>query len=142
MQKHLKLITLVLLLVGIVFVWGCGSGEGTYTGQLVNGMANGQGTVIYANGDSYEGEWKDNMFHGQGIYTWAEGHRYEGEFKNDMFHGQGTVTKANGYIIKGRFEFDQFVGYKQEYPQGEAGRPQTIINCYRLKNCTRRNTDQ
>ncbi len=76
MQKHLKIIADVIVFIGIGFVWGCGgeSGEGaitigggTYSGQLVNGVANGFGTWENPGGDRYEGAFKDGLFHGQGI---------------------------------------------------------------------------
>jgi serine/threonine protein kinase len=106
---------------------------GTYTGQLINGMANGfgtwkhpdgdiyegefiddkfngQGTMTYANGNRYEGEFKDDLFHGQGIFTWANGDRYEGEFKDDLLNGQGTFTFTNGNRHEGEYKDGYFNG--------------------------------
>jgi len=40
-------------------------------GMWVDNERSGQGTYIYANGDSYEGEWRKNQKHGDGVYTCA-----------------------------------------------------------------------
>ncbi len=128
MQKQFRLIAVLLLLIGISFVWGCGGGEetitesveetitgegtitfntstgtATYTGQLVNGVMHGQGTAIYASGHRYEGGWKDGKRHGQGTFTSSNG-RYEAGWKDDLFHGQYTFTSANGDTIRGEYK--------------------------------------
>lgn len=67
---------------------------GTYEGEWVDGVAEGQGTIKWDNGDHYEGEWKDGMRNGQGTYTSVDGDGfvYEGEFKNNERSGSGTMT--------------------------------------------------
>ena len=50
------------------------NGDGdTYTGEWVNGTANGQGTMNYGDGDIYTGEWKDNQRNGKGTIIFANG---------------------------------------------------------------------
>ncbi len=61
---------------------------GTYTGQLVNGVANGFGTWEHPAGTIYEGVYKDGKFHGQGIYTLADGGTIEGFFENGEYVGE------------------------------------------------------
>ena len=53
-------------------------------------MANGQGSLTYANGDKYVGEWVNDRWHGQGTYTFPDGENYIGEWKVSNKHGQGT----------------------------------------------------
>lgn len=59
----------------------------TYTGDIVNGTANGQGTLKYTSGpnegDSYTGAFSNNRFHGNGVYTYKQGNakvKFEGNF--------------------------------------------------------------
>jgi len=52
--------------------WGGGKGglvNGTYVGDFVKGKFEGQGTLMYANGDVYNGQFADNKFEGLGILT-------------------------------------------------------------------------
>ncbi len=67
---------------------------GTYEGEWVDGVTEGQGTIVWDSGDHYEGEWKDGMRNGQGTYTSTEGdgYVYEGEFQNNERSGKGTMT--------------------------------------------------
>ncbi|MDP7490276.1 MAG: hypothetical protein QGG10_07160, partial [Arenicellales bacterium] len=62
-------------------------GGGTYIGDVVDGRANGQGTLTWPNGNKYIGEWKDGKRHGQGTLTLADGDKYVGEFKDNNLHG-------------------------------------------------------
>jgi hypothetical protein len=77
---------------------GCG---GTTTATFVNGLANGQGTAVCANGEKYVGEFKDGKFDGWGTLNLANGEKYEGGWKNNMRHGKGTNTTANGERYEG-----------------------------------------
>ncbi len=71
-------------------------GGGTYIGDVVDGRANGQGTLTWPNGSKYVGEFKDSKHHGQGTYTFPDGYKYVGEWKDGKQHGQGTYTTAGG----------------------------------------------
>jgi len=57
-------------------------GDGKYSGEIENGLPNGQGTLTESNGEKYEGEWKDGLMHGQGTYNWLYGKKYVGEWKD------------------------------------------------------------
>jgi len=37
-----------------------------YTGQIKNGMRNGEGICHYKNGDKYDGEWNNDLRDGKG----------------------------------------------------------------------------
>ncbi len=54
-----------------------------------------QRTVYYTNGDKYTGDWVDGKANGHGVYTFGPngkfaGDRYEGQFKDGKYHGKGT----------------------------------------------------
>lgn len=42
---------------------------GTYEGERVEGVKQGQGTFIYTDGSKYVGQWTNNQMHGQGTLT-------------------------------------------------------------------------
>ena len=79
---------------------------GTYTGEVSNGVANGQGTITFSNGDLYVGEFKNGKQHGQGAYFMSSGEiGYVGDFKNGFRHGQGSYI-----LYTGEFAGDTYVG--------------------------------
>ena len=80
------------------FAYNKRDGEGTmmyadgqkYTGAWVEGARCGQGRMEYLNGDVYEGEWSHDVRHGQGTLYIADGDVYQGDWCEDQKHGQGT----------------------------------------------------
>ncbi len=86
-----------------------------YEGEWVKGFRNGQGTVIWPNGNKYIGEQKLGKLHGKGkFFSQADnqfkGDTYVGEYKEGKKHGKGTYFYANG---------NKYVGdYKNDYPNG------------------------
>ncbi len=89
---------------------------GTYEGEWVDGVTEGQGTIVWDSGDHYEGEWKDGMRNGQGTYTSTEGdgYVYEGEFQNNERSGKGTMTwgkDGETTIYEGDFADNWINGY-------------------------------
>jgi hypothetical protein len=70
--------------------------DGTYTGELVRGIPNGQGTWTDVDGNQYVGGWKEGLAHGQGTFTVVDEYKYVGEWKDDKMHGQGTQVEAWG----------------------------------------------
>ena len=75
-----------------------------YEGEWEDGLANGQGTMTWADDAVYEGEFAGGKRNGQGTYTWADGSVYEGEWVNGLKNGQGTYTNPNGYCYKGEWK--------------------------------------
>lgn len=67
-------------------------GEGQYEGGWADGLREGRGTHIDADGSSYEGEWKAGLRHGRGKAVFTLGGNYEGEWRDDVFHGQGRIV--------------------------------------------------
>lgn len=86
-------------------------GDGAiYTGDIVNGMADGHGTVVWPNGQKYIGDFKSNKPNGAGTYTWPNGEKYEGECKDNQLDGVGTLTHADGTKITGLWKNGEYVG--------------------------------
>ncbi len=71
--------------------------NGTYTGEVKNGVPDGYGVFIYKRTDSamgglqsgssrrYEGYWKDGKMHGEGTFTYPDGHTKRGIWVNGVF---------------------------------------------------------
>lgn len=89
--------------------------DGTYVGQLKNGIPYGEGTWVDYEGTEYVGGFKDGLFHGYGTLTWGEdsewaGDMYEGEWKYDQFHGYGVWSTPGGSKYEGEFNEGLFHG--------------------------------
>jgi hypothetical protein len=61
-----------------------------YEGEWKDGVRDGRGILMYANGNVYEGEWKDSVRDGRGILMYANGDVYEGKY--DVRDGKGKCT--------------------------------------------------
>ena len=80
------------------------SGEGTYTGECVDGRLprrEGRGRMCFLDGRVYEGEWHSNQMHGRGEMLYASGNRYVGSFRHGMRDGDGTLLYSNGDEYRG-----------------------------------------
>jgi len=63
---------------------------GTYDGELVDGLRQGEGKMSYDSGNSYEGDFSNDKFDGnRGLYRWSDGTEYEGSWKAGAFNGIG-----------------------------------------------------
>ena len=86
-------------------------GDGDYyKGHLKGGQPDGQGTFSYASGNCYVGQWKDGKMDGQGTYTWASGNCYVGQYKDGKKDGQGTFTWADGDCYVGQWKANKQEG--------------------------------
>ncbi len=63
--------------------------EGVYVGSYINNTRDGQGKMVYYNGEVYEGNWKNNRADGKGTMIFKSGNRYDGFWVNDRRHGFG-----------------------------------------------------
>ncbi len=84
---------------------------GTYTGDLVEGVIHGYGTMTFTSGDVYEGNWKNGKKHGEGTLTWADGSSYTGDWAEDIREGKGKLIWANGDVYEGDWSNDSRTGY-------------------------------
>ena len=86
-------------------------GDGTYTGDVVDGVPQGWGTMVWDSGDWCEGNWVYGTIEGYATFYWASvGDLYQGEFHNNVIHGYGTYTFANGQVLTGQWANNEFVG--------------------------------
>lgn len=89
--------------------------EGTYTGQLYNGMRHGKGTMVFSNKDTYTGTFTLNEMTGRGSYEYYNGDVYDGDFIEGKRDGWGTLTYSNGNIYKGMFTENTITGFGSFY---------------------------
>lgn len=64
-------------------------GKTKYCG-IFNGFRNGEGEILYSNGEKFLGKWKNLKREGIGKMISPEGDFFEGEFRNDSFDGRGV----------------------------------------------------
>ena len=83
--------------------------EGTSTGEWLNDMLNGEGSMVWSDGSSYVGEFLDADFHGLGTYDWGDGEIYVGEWLENKFHGLGKYIWSDGTMEFGIFYNDELV---------------------------------
>ena len=68
----------------------------TYSGEWVNGVKHGHGTLTMGDGSTYEGDFVDGEITGQGLRTWPDGRSYAGQFNRGEFCGQGIYRGGPG----------------------------------------------
>ena len=145
MKKTAILIFQTLLLSSLIFSQlyaqctngDCDNGNGRllyangdrYLGEFKNGVSHGRGAYYYANGDLYKGEFKNGERHGYGTMQWYNGDKYIGEYVKSVRHGEGTYIFADGRKKRGVFEKGKLVTeYVEEEPTIIAATPTESIN--------------
>ena len=83
--------------------------DSLYVGEFSRGKFDGKGSYITADGTIRKGTWKNNRLNGQGSLLWTNGDKYVGEFKNGEKNGQGTLTIADGTITEGTWKYNQLI---------------------------------
>ncbi len=78
------------------------SGE-QYDGQLVKGVPNGRGQLLFANGDQYDGVFVDGKFEGRGVFRWINGDVYKGKWTQNKRQGFGSMQYSNGNRYEGEW---------------------------------------
>jgi TonB family protein len=78
--------------------------DGTYVGDLKNGIPNGIGTLTYPEGMKWEGEWKNGKLNGKGMFSSIHTKidmtmYYSGDFKDNEYHGKGIEKIIIGRIV-------------------------------------------
>ncbi|EHI69277.1 MORN repeat-containing protein [Streptococcus ictaluri] len=79
-------------------------GQIKYTGYVLNHKMNGQGKLVYSNGDTYDGQFKNGVFEGKGTFTASNGWSYSGQFKAGQADGKGVLKAKNAKVYKGTFK--------------------------------------
>ena len=89
--------------------------SGRYSGNLKDGVPEGQGIMQCYNGFTIVGEFHNGMANGKGTMENTQaGVRYIGEVKNNLAEGQGTVYYADGTSEKGYFVKGNLVNEKPQ----------------------------
>ena len=89
------------------------NGNAKHVGNFKDGVANGQGTTTFPNqpGVEYTGNYINNQLNGQGTLKNSDGTYYVGNFKNSLPDGNGTNYNADGSILEqGNFVAGTFQG--------------------------------
>jgi len=73
-----------------------GKPNGTYRGELRDGVTDGQGVFEYPSGERYEGGFVEGRYEGHGVYRYAGGATFEGDFIAGKTPGTGTLRLGNG----------------------------------------------
>ena len=60
----------------------------TFGERIQGDCVNGQGTLIFSDGEKYVGEWKNDMRDGQGFWFRPKFGKYEGKWKNNECNGE------------------------------------------------------
>ena len=70
----------------------------TYIGALKEGLRHGIGICRRANNEKYEGQYVEGYAEGRGEYTWQNGDKYVGEYKKGIKDGEGIYSWFNGRV--------------------------------------------
>ncbi len=68
--------------------------RGSYKGECRKGKAYGRGKAVGI--DTYQGGFINGIQNGRGTYVWANGDRYVGQFKEGEAYGRGMMIYADG----------------------------------------------
>ena len=79
-------------------------GKIVYDGSLVRGKMNGQGSIIFENGDQYTGDFSNGAFNGKGTFQSKAGWKYEGNFVSGQAEGYGKLTTEQEVVYEGTFK--------------------------------------
>jgi hypothetical protein len=74
-----------------------------YTGEFVNGIAQGKGRLEWKDGDIDEGDFVNGLLEGRGKRTEARGSFRQGLWVGGKLNGQGMLREANGNVYSGNF---------------------------------------
>lgn len=90
-----------------------------YYGEVVDGLLEGPGELVGADGRRFKGTFHRGLMEGEGEYQdWNV--RYEGGFSRGMFNGMGVLTYHNGAVYRGAFKDNRMHGSgKLLSPDGE-----------------------
>lgn len=84
-----------------------------YEGDFVYGSMHGVGKLTYPDGSSYEGDWKEGKMTGVGKLTFKSGTVYEGDVVDGKMHGYGKYTDAEGNVYDGEWNDGKMHGQGQ-----------------------------
>lgn len=74
-----------------------------WTGNLLAGAYEGEGTLTRRDGSRWQGRWRAGLLEGQGVWRSADGAIYEGAFRAGLPEGAGVLRSPEGWIYAGGF---------------------------------------
>ena len=108
-----------------------------YDGDFEDGLKQGFGILITAEGDKYEGRWSDNYKNGPGKeYISSTQEYFEGTFFNGKREGPGILVDKNGNVFELNWTAGQVQGNSvslKKLPKGNNFYYLTIYNRYSCK---------
>lgn len=88
----------------------------SYKGQWVEGLFDGEGTLLYNDGSVYIGNFKDGQKCGIGTYMYADRTSYRGSWEQGAMNGYGQLYDKNGKLMfVGKWENGQQHGEGTAY---------------------------
>ncbi len=81
-----------------------------FVGMWNNGTNQGEGILLFKDGDAYKGEFSNHNFHGKGIYTFKDGREYKGDWLNGNKCGRGIFLWPSGQKYEGEWVKDKITG--------------------------------
>jgi hypothetical protein len=82
----------------------------TYTGDVLNGKANGKGLAVYSSGDKYYGDFKNGIMNGRGIFLYTDKRAGVGSYVDGKLQGDIVYFSAEGILYVGAYD-EGFNGY-------------------------------
>jgi len=80
---------------------------GRYTGETLDGIPHGHGTIVWPDGTVYRGQWEGGRMEGEGEINWPSGAGYRGQWRDGRMHGTGTIVLPGGEALRGTWEHGQ-----------------------------------
>ena len=76
-----------------------------YEGEMVNDKKEGNGRLVFKNGNYYVGQFRNNKFNGRGIFYYKRNViKYIGDFVDNLYEGNGIKYYENGESYEGEFK--------------------------------------
>lgn len=97
------------------------AGGHSYTGETLNGLPHGQGTLAYANGDQLRAQWSAGRAGAPVRLQYASGDVYEGGFDGSHFSGSGRLVYRNGSVDSGTYSAGRLDGPAERMIVGSDG---------------------
>eukprot|EP00808_Paulinella_micropora_P008836 g29091.t1 len=86
-------------------------GGGSFQGKLSQGLADGHGVWIHADGTRYAGQWEKDQGAGLGVLTVPQGAVYCGEFAQGLRNGNGVLQWEDGENYQGEWSWNGHQGH-------------------------------
>ncbi|MGQ3053806.1 MAG: hypothetical protein ACT6S0_18670 [Roseateles sp.] len=86
------------------------AGGHSYSGQTLNGLPHGSGTLAYADGGRLQAQWAAGRATGPIRLQYASGDVYEGGFDGTHFSGIGRLSYKDGGVDSGQYAAGQLDG--------------------------------